>query len=250
MIYAIGDIHGQVTMLNDLLQQLFALPLADDDVILFIGDYVDRGEDSRAVLDRLISLRAERPNTVFLRGNHEQLMMDARESHPPQAGTKRSSFMLSEEMLLWLSNGGEETLLSYCEELEPEQVLRWWELIPEAHWEFLRSTAIEHVAGKYHFVHAGLLPAGKHWEGADRNFDPRLWIREPFLSFNEDFDGRTVVFGHTPQPGGAPLIRKFKIGIDTGAVFRGPLTAVGLDPEAHGLRHYVPTVHQAAHQPI
>lgn len=247
MIYAFGDIHGQVTMLRALLAKLNKLPLRSDDVLLFIGDYVDRGEDSRGVLETLLEIREKRPSSVFLRGNHEQLMMDARDSAPPEPGSGPGSFILSDEMLLWLSNGGDETLLSYSDEMEAQDFMRWWEIIPEAHWEFLRQTRMEHISGRYQFVHAGVLPTGSYWEGADRNFDPRLWIREPFLSSSQDFEGRIVVFGHTPQNSGVPMMRKNKIGIDTGAVFGGPLTAIGIDPETKGRRFPAPQVHQIAH---
>src|SRR5580658_7263716 len=130
LIFAIGDIHGQITMLRALLDKLNRLPLRNNDTLVFIGDYVDRGEDSRAVIEALIELKTQRPDTVFLRGNHEQLMLDARDSAPPEIGGLPGAFMLSEEMLLWLSNGGEETMLSYSSEMEETDFLKWWEIVP------------------------------------------------------------------------------------------------------------------------
>jgi serine/threonine protein phosphatase 1 len=171
-------------------------------------------------------------------------MLEARDGPPPEAGSVPGSFLLSDEMLLWLSNGGDETMTSYSTEMDDEDFLQWWTIVPDSHWEFLRCTKMEHITGRYHFVHAGILPYGKYWEGADRNFDPRLWIREPFLSSTEDFAGRIVVFGHTPQKSGYPLMRKNKIGIDTGAVFGGPLTAIGINPESKGKRFPSPQVTQ------
>ena len=246
MIYAIGDIHGQITMLCDLLEKIKSGPLEPEDILVFIGDYVDRGENSCAVIDLLINLKIERPNTVFLRGNHEQLMMDARDGAEPLPGTRPGHFQLSDEMLLWQTNGGGDTLLSYAEDgLEEETFARWWEVIPDAHWQFLRDTEIEFVTDQYHFVHAGLLPEGKYWEGQDRGFDPRLWVREPFLSSKDLFDGRVVVFGHTPQSTRRLLVEKNKIGLDTGAVFGGPLSAAVIDPEARIRRTPSPGVIQA-----
>ena len=231
-------------MLRAMLDKLRALPLTEDDTLVFIGDYVDRGEDSKAVLETLIALKRERPNTVFLRGNHEQLMLDARDSDPPRMGAVPGAFIFSDPTLLWFQNGGEETLFPYTDDLDDEQYLRWWEAIPESHWKFLQETRMEYSSGKYHFVHAGLLPPGKTWEGQVRGFDERLWIREPFLSSRDDFNGRIVVFGHTPQMSGKPLLQKNKIGIDTGAVFRNPLTCAALDTTATGRRPATPFFHQ------
>jgi serine/threonine protein phosphatase 1 len=248
LIFAIGDIHGQVTMLRKLLDKLSKLPLRSTDSLLFIGDYVDRGEDSAAVIETLIELGQQRPDTVFLRGNHEQLMLDARDSAPPEVGGWPGAFVLSEQMLLWLSNGGEETMLSYSKDMDESDFLHWWDVVPESHWEFMRQTRMEHISGRYQFVHAGVLPGGEYyWEGRDQSLDPRLWIREPFLSSTDDFGGRIVVFGHTPQRSGSILVRKNKIGIDTGAVFGGPLTAVGIDPEVKPRKFHSPQIVKADH---
>ena len=219
MIYAVGDIHGQVTMLKAMLE---LLPLNDEDILLFIGDYIDRGENSRAVIETLMELKATRKNVVFLRGNHEQMALDAMEdSLSPDEEAE-----VSPSLLLWLTNGGVTVLTDYG----VSDVSNWTEQIPEAHWDFLKSTELEYITDSYHFVHAGLLVPGKIWEGALDGLDYRLWIREPFLSSKHNFNGRTVIFGHTPQTTGSPLFQKNKIGIDTGAVFGGPLSAIALDP--------------------
>src|SRR5579871_3546695 len=217
-------------MLRRLLAKLNALPLREEDQLVFIGDYIDRGEDSRAVIEMLLEVQEQRPNTVFLRGNHEQLLLDARYGPPPQPSPAAGFILHSELTLNWLQNGGVDTLLSYG----VTDYLRWWEEIPERHWEFFNATQSEYVTPAYHFVHAGLLPPGETWEAEGWDIDPRLWIREPFLSSTADFEGRVVVFGHTPQRSGQPLRMPNKIGIDTAAFAGGRLTAVAVDPEAGG----------------
>lgn len=221
-------------MLCELLDLIRNRPLKPEDELVFLGDYVDRGEDSRAVLETLLQLRTQHENIVFLRGNHEQLMLDARDGPPPEPAEQPGYVSHSAAMLTWLQNGGVDTLLNYS----VADFSCWWEAIPKTHWRFIRETQIEYISQKYHFVHAGLLPPGRKWEGDfwDRYVDPRLWIREPFLSTQHMFDGRIVVFGHTPQRSGRPLISKNKIGLDTGAVFGGPLTAAALAPHTPGFR--------------
>jgi len=213
MLYAIGDIHGQFDKLDQLLK---GLPLDPDDTLVFIGDYIDRGPDSSRVLQRLIELKVERPNTICLRGNHEQMMLDALGHFQPQPGLRDLGPDLA---LMWFHNGADATLASY-----PEPAPRWSHRIPDNHWEFVKATPIEHVTRRYHFVHAGLRPAGYKW--TDSINDPRLWIRDPFLLSSQDF-GKIVVFGHTPLQ--SVLVQENKIGIDTGATFGGPLTAVAID---------------------
>jgi len=234
LIYAIGDIHGQHKMLSAILKIIRDRPLKDEDELVFLGDYIDRGEDSSAVLQTLIQLRKQHENVVFLRGNHEQLMLDARDGPPPEPAEQPGYVLHSPAMLNWLQNGGVDTLLNY----NVADFSCWWESIPQEHWQFIRETHLEHISEKYYFVHAGLLPPGKSWEGDfwERHVDPRLWIREPFLSTRHMFDGRIVVFGHTPQRNGRPLISRNKIGLDTGAVFGGPLTAAVFAPHTPGQR--------------
>ena len=238
MIYAIGDIHGQNTMLLEMLDLIRRRPLLEEDELVFLGDYIDRGEDSRAVVETLLKLRNEHERVIFLRGNHEQLMLDARDGPPPEPAELPGYISHSPAMLTWLQNGGVDTLLNY----DVADFSCWWESIPPQHWHFIRETQLEHLSEKHHFVHAGLLPPGRSWEGEywERHVDPRLWIREPFLSTRHMFDGRIVVFGHTPQRSGRPLISKNKIGLDTGAVFGGPLTAAVFAPTGPGQRTPTP----------
>jgi serine/threonine protein phosphatase 1 len=203
-IFAIGDIHGQHWRLVNLISRL---PLSEDDVLVFVGDYIDRGPDTNAVIEFLIELKHARPNTVFLRGNHEEMMLNAR--------TGRFD---PEIFANWITNGGAETLESY------PKGRPWWDRIPAEHWSFTEATILEYWLGPYVFVHAGFLPPDALWPW---NEDPRLWVREEFLSSDHDF-GAKVVFGHTPQKAGKPLVQGNKLGIDTAAAYGGPLTAVRL----------------------
>jgi serine/threonine protein phosphatase 1 len=227
-IYAIGDIHGKAAMLKAMLDELAAIPIQEEDVILFLGDYIDRGEDSCGVIDLLLALKRTRPNTVFLRGNHEQLLLSAAEGPPPDPDRSGRFMVHTEDMILWLQNGGIDTLVSY----HVSDFSRWQEFIPKEHWEFFQDLQLEYVTETYHFVHAGLLPPGESWEGEGQDLDPRLWIREPFLSSDHNFDGRTVVFGHTPQRTGRPLVLYNKVGLDTAAFGGGPLTCGVFDQTA------------------
>ena len=226
MIFAIGDIHGYRDKLDKLLVRLSQEGMTDENTLVFIGDYIDRGPDSAGVIRRLMDLKSTRPNTIFLRGNHEQLMLDARQiynsefnSDNPAGGCESGRY--------WHIEGGLQTLRSYGR--NPD--IHWSKIVPEQHWQFMLSTRIEFDCGNYKFVHAGVLPPGCKWNIADFPADPRLWIRTEFHISESDFDGKTVVFGHTPTAEGKPVILWNKIGIDTGAGFGGPLPAVGLKPK-------------------
>ena len=243
MIYAIGDIHGQLTMLNALLDVLRDRPLAEEDTVVFLGDYIDRGENSCGVVETLLAFREAHGKTIFLRGNHEQLLLDARDGPEPQPAHRPGYLLHSDETLLWLQNGGIETLDSYG----VTDYSAWWESIPDAHWEFYRATELEFIGEHYHFVHAGLLPPGKNWPEAIHGLDARLWIREPFLSSRHSFDGKIVVFGHTPQRTGKPLAMRNKLGLDTGAVFGGPLSMAALDDSEDSPSAFRSLIYQAAY---
>ena len=220
-VYAIGDIHGR----RDMLEELHALILEDarrsstpHKVAVYLGDYVDRGPDSREVVDYLIEAPLPGFATVHLMGNHEAFLLQFLDD----STTLRS----------WMMNGGDATLASYGVDLleVPDKVERGQWLrqafltsLPQEHRDFYCALRLHHVEGDYLFVHAGIRP-GVPIDDQDP-FD-LIWIREPFLSSAEDF-GKVVVHGHTPV---SRPVRQFnKIGIDTGAVYGGPLTALILD---------------------
>jgi serine/threonine protein phosphatase 1 len=212
-IYAIGDVHGCNDRLGALHAQIAAdarAHPAEEVVLVHLGDYVDRGEDSAGVLERLLGPPPiPGAEVVNLLGNHEVMMLDACDPRSPPGA-----------MPFWLENGGAETLASY--RTGPEDPAPW-EAIPREHLELLRGCALRWAAGDYMFVHAGVRPG----VSLDRQ-DPfdLLWIREPFLSFEGDLP-RIIVHGHTPVA--MPAVRPHRIGIDTGACFGGVLTCLVLE---------------------
>ena len=193
-----GDLHGAISPLRQVLDRVKPRP---DDTLIFLGDYIDRGENSRAVIDRLMDLEQQFA-CVFLKGNHEDMFLQAYESMG--AGLAEDE-MLSEEMILWLTNGGMTTIRDFDGGWPPDHYVRW-----------LRDLRLFHETGTYYFVHAGLHPGLPPEATTDAE---RMWIREPFLSSDYDW-GKRVVFGHTVQLG-RPLVQPNKIGIDTGAFAKG-----------------------------
>ncbi len=237
---AIGDIHGQSLQLNEMLLRLTSLYNAENIRFVFLGDYIDRGPDSKGVIEQLFELAKDHPDTVFLRGNHEQLFLDALEEMQKES-TEDGYEPL--ETFHWIQNGGLDTLRSYGTE-DLDNIVH---SIPAHHLEFIRNTRLDFDAGHLYFVHAGVVPPGCTWNGANEGLDARLWIREPFLSFKGLINDKIVIFGHTPQATGRPLIHRNKIGIDTGAVYGGPLTAVALPMKGPSPgRHVHPIFHQVA----
>ena len=213
VVYAVGDVHGRDDLLEDIIGQIARDAEGRDarrKVAVFLGDYVDRGRDSRQVVERLATLRLPGVDGVFLRGNHEEMMLEALFS--PENPCARAH---------WLVNGGEETLDSYgagsCEELA--------RTLPAHHRGFLERLALHHREAGYLFVHAGLRP-GVPLDEQDP--EDLTWIREPFLS-HRGSHGLCVVHGHTPED--TPQDLGNRIGVDTGACFSGILTAVALEGE-------------------
>jgi len=201
-LIAIGDIHGCSVSLKALWNKL---ELYSDSTFIFIGDYIDRGPDSKGVVDFLLKAKKER-NCVFLRGNHEQMLLDS---------------LKSKRDYNWLLNGGDTTLDSYNADGA--------EQIPEVHLEFYRNTNLYFESDDYFFVHAGVPPFQSIKESikSDEYHDFFLWGRDHIDSFETPWE-KTVVFGHTPRP--HPIQKKKMIGIDTGCVYEklgyGKLTAV------------------------
>ncbi|MFC2950601.1 metallophosphoesterase family protein [Marinicaulis aureus] len=215
-IYAIGDIHGRADMLDELLYDIEKdAGSLDAAQLIFLGDYVDRGDDSRGVIERLIKLQTEHEDAVFLKGNHEELLLDFLEE--------------PEDLGHWLDWGGEETLESYgistVGQPKPTLAEQWFALAPKSHFEFLNALKIRHVEGDFLFVHAGLRPGAPLEDQTDADM---LWIRKRF--HNASADERpdyVVVHGHTPT--NKPVDAGWRIGVDTGAVYGGLLTAVVLE---------------------
>lgn len=220
MLYAIGDVHGELGMLNALLE---TLPLRAGDRLVFLGDYVDRGPDSFGVVERLIALAAERPCT-FLLGNHESMFLDF-------LGWRGPSYFSGDA---FLPNGGVATLVSYgfFDQEDPDPV-RF--RLPEAHARFFRGLELWHREADYLLVHAGVGDSALRETDVDyvlRRARPvdLLWARGHIGQPHRL--GVTLVYGHTPSPDFEVRWNPpFGIGIDTGAVYGGQLTALRLPDE-------------------
>jgi serine/threonine protein phosphatase 1 len=222
-VYAIGDIHGSAHLLEALMEQIVEdaekRPGPSRRLLVFLGDYIDRGLESPRVLDMLIAGPPSGFEQVCLMGNHEEAM-----------------FGFLEDITIgpmWLRNGGGETLLGYgvtmpstfsltSERMEAAR-LALRERLPASHLAFLKSLALFHVEGGYLFVHAGVRPKVAL---ADQHANDLLWIRDEFLTSRADF-GHVVVHGHTISR--EPQVRPNRIGIDTGAYATGVLTCLVLE---------------------
>jgi serine/threonine protein phosphatase 1 len=222
VVYAIGDIHGRFDLLSDLLDRICvdrrSHPSESDAALVFLGDYVDRGLDSRRVVDFLSSGVIEGFRTVFLKGNHEQAMLDFLD------GADNASE--------WLSYGGLETLYAYGVQLKgvPSSAAAMGTLrsalhdaVPSAHVDFMRACRLTHTEGDYLFVHAGVRPGIPLARQVPSDL---LWIRDDFLQSRGPFEGKVIVHGHTICD--RPQNRSHRINIDTGAFISGHLTAVVL----------------------
>lgn len=223
LIYAIGDIHGRADLLNKLLDQIDAdaAEFSGEVYIVFLGDYIDRGLQSRQVIDTLLSDRLDAYTTHFLKGNHEDALLTFLSD--PGFGPK------------WASYGGRETLVSYG--VRPPRSLSRNEEWNDAHDQFLKAISNRHQTffrtmptsvqiGGFGFAHAGLKPGKKFAEQDDNDL---MWIRDEFLKANGAFDVM-VVHGHTPVE--VPHYDHRRINVDTGAYFTGRLTAVRLTSES------------------
>ena len=239
-VYAIGDIHGR----DDLVRRLHRRIVEDAaqatngadgaigkdlvNVVVYLGDYVDRGPGSRQVINLLLETPLEGFEAIHLKGNHEDFLLRFWEE-----GSGGDA---------WLRNGGLDTLCSYDVEFfdldlglargdlaEVRRRLR--HALPVGHLEFLRGLARWHVEGDYLFVHAGLRPGVP----LDRQQDQDLfWIRYEFLNSGADF-GKVVVHGHTIAP--EVEVAPNRIGIDTGAYYSGRLSCLVLEGTTRRLIH-------------
>ncbi|MCZ2343556.1 MAG: serine/threonine protein phosphatase [Bacteroidales bacterium] len=205
---AIGDIHGCSVALDALLQVVQPAP---QDQLIFLGDYVDRGPDTKGVLDRLLGLRVSHPRTIFLRGNHEIMMNHARQNRGLRAD--------------WLSVGGDRALMSYSADGSPAG----FDEVPHEHWEFLTTGLRDWYETPSHiFVHANLdadLPLEEQFE------DMLFWT---FLSGPiRHVSGKTVIVGHSSVPGGRPRDHGCTVCIDTGVYKSGWLTCLDVNTDRY-----------------
>lgn len=219
-VYAVGDIHGCLELLDDLIAQIEADDRARGGAqtqLVFLGDLVDRGPDSAGVVERLMALADARGNVRFILGNHEEIFLRALDGD-------------MESLRLFVRIGGRETILSYgvverdYERTNYDELLALMQAhVPQQHIDFLQSFEDRIEIGDYVFVHAGLRPGVAIEE--QRRSDMR-WIRTSFLDSGHEF-GKLVVHGHSISKD--VVVRPNRIGIDTGAFGTGRLTALGLE---------------------
>jgi serine/threonine protein phosphatase 1 len=218
-LYAIGDLHGYADSFDALYSRLLDDGLDPDrDTVIFLGDYVDRGPDSRRVVETVMALTRAYPHWRALRGNHEQLMIDALHGGP----------MVWAMFTEWWYQGGRETVASFAG--VPASVVvpgDAWGAIPAdvVAWLDDRPHSLLH-GRRYAFAHAGFRP-GPTWFNTDPH--DTMWIRDEFLDSDFDFEGRIIVHGHTPVH--EPVVRPNRIGIDT-VLMTGQPTAVELSGPA------------------
>lgn len=221
-LYAIGDVHGCDSLLAEVHEKIagdLAARPAPDHRIIHLGDFIDRGKESAAVVERVVALAAKDERVLSLRGNHESMFLDFL-GDPMEGGQG------------FLRNGGMETLASYGVALDRGfssmrdligLVYETLEILPAAHRQFIAKLPFSFRFGDFFFCHAGI-KVGVPLDEQDSH--DLIWIREPFLSSDADF-GAVVIHGHTPIE--KPDIRPNRINIDTGAVLGGPLTCLVLE---------------------
>lgn len=222
LVYAVGDVHGRA----DLLEKMHAAILKDSldvpaerKVVVYLGDYVDRGPASKKVVDILLDKPLKGFERVHLMGNHEAFLIEFLNDLEAGPG--------------WFFNGGLTTLSSYGvkigkhDELSYEVLQRVQEEFlakcPKAHLDFYKTLEFSRTEGDFFFVHAGIRPGVPLDNQTDEDM---LWIREEFLGCEDDF-GKVIVHGHTIT--WEPEVKSNRIGIDTGAFASGVLTALVLE---------------------
>lgn len=222
-IYAVGDIHGRADLVERLLIQIAlhsqSRPPTDRQFLVFLGDYINRGSQTKTVIDILTGDLIEGFEAIFLKGNHE-VHQERYLRHPV------------EQFGIWLNNGGGATMASYgvdAERIELGQDFpvccrdMFVEAMPKRHKRFFQQLKLCVTMGDYFFVHAGVRPGVPLGEQSE---DDLLWIDKEFLTYKSQFD-KVVVHGHTPLTEAEVL--ENRISIDTHAWYTGRLTAVMLE---------------------
>lgn len=218
-IIVVGDLHGYCGPLNKLLENI---NLTEKDLMIFIGDYIDRGPESKSVIDTLIHLKSLYSNIIFLKGNHEDMMLGA-----------VGFTAVVKDINTWLYNGGVQTLGSYGMDRneimmlagirdDGERLQKMREFLPESHLDFLLGLNMFVETDNYFFCHAGIKPFISIKVGKANAFD-LLWTRDHIYADAFNWE-KTVVCGHTPLTD--VLIKDRLICIDTGLYYYGKLSAI------------------------
>ena len=200
-ILIIGDIHGCLDMLKRLMDRVSWQP--DKDQLIFLGDYIDRGENPKGVVDYILALTGCSSHVKCIMGNHETMFLD---------------YLSGRDRGIFLMNHGWNTLESY----QMNAFQGGQALVPPEHMSFYQSLNPFIELRDYYLVHAGFRPGMPVNEQSQEDM---VWIRESFIYSEYDF-GKKVIFGHTPFH--EPLVMDNKIGLDTGAVYGNRLTCLEL----------------------
>lgn len=218
-VYAVGDIHGRLDLLDDILERISEdrRSFHGQCEIIFLGDYINRGPASAQVLDRLCSISTRSPRHRFLMGNHEEIFL-------------RVLNQENDMLKLFIRMGGRQTVLSYGVSEDRYRTASYDDIemllqdcVPDEHRIFLKNLENQVVVGDYLFVHAGVdVNKGIHEQ------DPKVtrWIRNEFTHSEQQCE-KTIVYGHTVYE--EVDQRGCRIGIDTGAYASGKLTAIALE---------------------
>lgn len=222
--YVVGDIHGRLDLLRTLHGKIRqdSETARGDRIIVYIGDYVDRGDDSKGVIDELLTDPVPGFEPIYLKGNHEEVLLNFLE-HPEIARD-------------WFSFGGDAAVMSYGVPVLPgaltDERLRdiqtaFRDAVPDAHLRFLSDLRLSYEIGDYLCVHAGIKPGRPLHRQRPEDM---LWIRDEFLE-SEKLHGKVVVHGHSITK--APDVQENRIGLDTGAYFSNRLTCLILEGSTH-----------------
>lgn len=197
----VGDIHGCLDMLKKLMDKIVWSP--NKDTLIFLGDYIDRGENPKGVVDYILGITKYSSQVECIMGNHESMFLD---------------YLSGKDRGLFLFNGGWNTLETYLADKPQDD----GSPVPPDHVVFYESLKSYIEIEDYYIVHAGFRPGVEAQDQADEDM---IWIRDTFIYSDYDF-GKKIIFGHTPFD--EPLVMENKIGLDTGAVYGNRLTCLEL----------------------
>ena len=221
-IFAIGDIHGCLSQLTTLHKKILTHDKFDvkKDLLIYLGDYIDRGNNTKGVIDQILKLKNNKIKTINLMGNHDEFMIDF-------------LFNKKNDIKNWLNFGVDQTFRSY--DIETVEFIKDGfeddvidklrnELLKKmdaTHINFFKNLEVTHSTEKYLFVHAGIDPQKKLSEQTKKDY---LWSRSNIF-FHKDFKAeKTIIHGHTPEK--EVINYPYRINIDTGCYFSGKLTCV------------------------